>query len=182
MLEDKEIVLRFREGEEEAFRELYDKYAGYALRVAAAVTKRKASAADAVQETFIRVYKNIKSYDINQPFKPWFYKILINECNRLMKNVFRTIYFSDYFNNSPNEAYEDNHRILEHEELYEAIKGLKIIHRLPLILKYLNDFTENEIADILELNLNTVKSRLFKGRKKLREALEKQEERRRFHG
>lgn len=181
MLEDKESVLRFRAGDEEAFRDLYDKYAGYALRVAAAVTKSKAGAADAVQETFIRVYKNIGSFDIDQPFKPWFYKILINECNRMMKNIFRMVYFSDYFDNNPGETYKDDHRFEEYEELYDAIKGLKVIYRVPLVLKYLNGFKENEIADILELNLNTVKSRLFKGRKKLREVLESDEERRAIH-
>lgn len=182
MAEDYEMIERLRAGDESAFRELYDKYAGYALRVAAAVTKSKASAADVVQETFIRVYRNINSFDANQPFKPWFYKILINECNRLMKNIFRTIYFSDYFDNNPHEAYKDPYQFEEYEDLYRAIEGLKGMYRLPLILKYMNGFTENEIADILELNLNTVKSRLFKGRRKLREALEKHEERRPVHG
>lgn len=182
MTEDKELILSLREGDERAFRELYDKYAGYALRVAAVVTKSKSSAADAVQETFIRVYKSIKAFDINQPFMPWFYKILINECNRLMKNVFRTVYFSDYFDNNPSEAYKDEHRFEEYEELYGAIEKLKAIYRLPIVLKYMNGFSENEIAEILELNLNTVKSRLFKGRKKLREALGKHKERRQING
>ncbi len=128
MFDDKEAILRFRAGDEDGFRELYDKYAGYALRVAAAVTKSKASAADAVQETFIRVYRNMDSFDINQSFKPWFYKILINECNRLMKNIFRTVYFSDYFDNNPGEAYKEEYGFEEYEELYEAIKALKVIY------------------------------------------------------
>ena len=57
-------------------------------------------------------------------------------------------------------------------DLYEVIQTLDEHNRIPLILKYIKGFTEKEIADILGLNQNTVKSRLFKGRKRLKEQLE----------
>jgi RNA polymerase sigma factor (sigma-70 family) len=55
--------------------------------VATVVTKSRANTADAVQETFIRVYDHIDRFDPAKAFKPWFYRILLNECNRLMKVV-----------------------------------------------------------------------------------------------
>ena len=56
-------------------------------------------------------------------------------------------------------------------DLYATIQSLDDAHRIPLILKYVKGFSEKEIAQILSLNQNTVKSRLFKGRKRLKEQL-----------
>ena len=81
---EKELLEKVKNKDKKAFEELYNIYSEYALRVAFAVTKDKSNAADAVQETFIRVYKYIDGYDINKPFKTWFYNILINECNRIL--------------------------------------------------------------------------------------------------
>jgi len=182
MIDEKEMILRIKGGDEKAFHDLYEKYAGYALRAAAAVMRDRAGAADAVQEAFVRVYRNIDSFDIEMPFKPWFYKILMNECRRLMKNRFRTVSLSEYLESNPGEGEPDQYDFEEYEELRKAVRKLKEIYRIPLVLKYLNDFTESQIADILELNVNTVKSRLFKGRKKLKEVLEKLDERRMTNG
>lgn len=81
---EKKIIKRIKAGDWDAFSLLYNQYADYALRVGMAVTRSRANSADAVQETFIRVYRNIDKFDIDKPFKPWFYKILINECRRIM--------------------------------------------------------------------------------------------------
>jgi RNA polymerase sigma-70 factor (ECF subfamily) len=56
--------------------------------------------------------------------------------------------------------------------LVEIIQSLDDLYRIPLILKYIKGFSEKEIADIMELNQNTVKSRLFKGRQNLRHLLD----------
>ncbi|WP_353963323.1 sigma-70 family RNA polymerase sigma factor [Tepidibacillus marianensis] len=56
-------------------------------------------------------------------------------------------------------------------DLYEAIQSLNDNYRVPIILKYLRGFSEKEIAEILDLNQNTVKTRLYKGREKLKEIL-----------
>ena len=81
------LISKVKSGDKKAFEELYNIYAEQALRTAMAITKNKASAADAVQEAFIRVYNNINSFDESKPFSPWFYKILVNECNRLLSKL-----------------------------------------------------------------------------------------------
>lgn len=176
---EKDILKRVKEGDQEAFRELYNKYADYALRVATAITRSETTAADAVQETFIRVYYYIVDFDLSRPFQPWFYRILINECNRLMKKKGKTISISDYLENDMSFAKDDVHQFEEYELLYKAIGKLEDINRIPIVLKYLKGFSEAEIAEILAINQNTVKSRLYKGRQKLKEYMEKFEERRR---
>lgn len=168
-----DLIKKIKKGDKEAFRELYDIHFEKALRTAVVITKNKEMSKDAVQETFIRVYLNISSYNIEKPFEPWFYRILINECNRLLKkrgkiNSVDFHLLENSFSDQKNNDFTD---------LYESILSLNDIYKIPVILKYLQGFAEKEIASILDLKLNTVKSRLFKGREKLKIALEALERR-----
>ncbi|MHA6260899.1 RNA polymerase sigma factor [Sporosarcina sp. CAU 1771] len=163
-------VTKIKAGDKESFRLFYETYAEYAIRTASAITRNRELAKDAVQETFIRVYKGINSYNINLPFDPWFYRILTNECLRLLKKEKRLASFDDQdLENLPSHTHEALDGL---SDLYDTIQSLDDVYRIPLLLKYVKGFTEKEIASILDLNQNTVKSRLFKGRKQLRNQLE----------
>ena len=70
------VIKKVKRGDKQAFRAIYDEYYERAMRTAYSMTRDEADASDAVQETFIRVYQNINTFDINRPFKPWFYRIL----------------------------------------------------------------------------------------------------------
>ncbi|UTW70744.1 RNA polymerase sigma factor [Anaerobacillus sp. HL2] len=151
-----------KKGNRQAFRKLYDQYFDYAIRVATAVTHNHSTAADVVQETFIRIYKNIDDkYDEEKPFQPWFYRILINECNRYLKK-FSKIIPMDVNEDIHLPPENDRYQFEDYEDLYVAIQKLEDYHKIPIILKYLNDLTDQDIANALELNINTVKSRLLK--------------------
>lgn len=163
-------LTKIREGDKESFQHLYNTYAPSAIRTAYAITRHDELAKDAVQETFIRVYRNIDTYKPERPFAPWFYQILTNECMRMLKkeSMSSKVNFTDA-ERIPAlsvEAFD------ELSILYNMIQLLEDIHRIPLILKYVEGFTEKEIADILSLNQNTVKSRLYKGRNKLKKTLD----------
>ena len=84
-MQQEKWVRKIQAGDQAAFREFYEAYAGAAIRTASAITRNREMAKDAVQETFIRVYRQIGSYNPELPFDPWFYRILTNECLRLMK-------------------------------------------------------------------------------------------------
>lgn len=174
---EKVLLKKIKDGDCEAFEQLYSNYAEYSLRVALAVTMDKMSAADAVQETFIKVYRSINSFNFDKPFRPWFYRILINECNRVMGKTLNAVLVDDFTEKSI-QGYiseEDDYSFEEYENLYDAIQKLEDTSRVSIILKYLRGFKEAEIAEILGVNVNTVKSRLFKGRQKLRNIIEKLE-------
>jgi len=79
------------------------------------------------------------------------------------------MFWGDFTFDEP--AVKDSHSFEEYEDLYRAIQTLNDALRLPIILKYLNDFSEKEIASIMGLNINTVKSRLLKGRQKLKQKM-----------
>ena len=167
--QDIKLIKKIKKGNQQAFRVLYDSYVDYALRTAYAITKNKSDAADIVQETFIKVFRNIDSFDMNKLFRPWFYRILINESMRFLKRNSREAVTSsdqllDYLHHFQNE-------IRSYENLGIALDNLPKDTRTLLILKYLNAFTEKEIAEMLDISVGAVKSRLYKARNELRAGL-----------
>lgn len=169
-MKQEEWLGKIKSGDKESFRHFYEEYANSAIRIASAITRNREMAKDAVQETFIRVYRHISSYNSTLPFEPWFYRILTNECLRLLKKdaLFSNFKLTD-LENDPSLAQGSFDQLAD---LYDTIQSLGDAHRIPLILKYIKGFSEKEIADILSLNQNTVKSRLFKARKLLKEQLD----------
>lgn len=167
---ERKLIKKIKKGNQQAFRTLYDSYVDYALRTAYAITRNNSDAADIVQETFIKVYRNIDSFDLKRPFKPWFYRILINESRRFLKKRSRAGVTAssdellDYLHQSQFE-------VKSYDDLGIALENLPERTRTLLILKYLNAFTEKEIAEMLEMNVSTVKSRLYKARNDLRACL-----------
>ncbi|SHG01269.1 RNA polymerase sigma factor [Ornithinibacillus halophilus] len=167
--QDKKLIKKIKKGNQRAFKQLYEIHSNYALRTAYAITRNQSDASDIVQETFIRVYRNIDSFDVSKPFKPWFYQILINESKRYLKKMSQVemnvefehvLDYLFYFSNEGDMSIR--------EDIEWGIEQLDEIHRLVITLKYLNGFSVKEIAEMLEVNVNTIKSRLFKGRKQLK--------------
>lgn len=167
---EKKLIKKVKKGHDQAFKELYDTYAAYALRTVYAITRNPNHTSDIVQETFIKVYRNIHTFHLNKPFKPWFYQILLNESRSYMKkqNKQATSVESeqllDYLNH-------DSEQTTDFDFLENALDQLSHMHRTILTLKYINDFSEKEIAELLQLNVNTVKSRLFRAREKIRDLM-----------
>lgn len=164
---ERKMIRKVKKGNQLAFKKLYNSYADYALRTVYAITRNHNHSADIVQETFIKVYRNINKFDEKRSFKPWFYQILLNESRRYMKrqNKQATAVESDElidYLHKQNSDYEN------YDNLEQALDQLSEMHRTVLTLKYMNEFTEREIAQMLELNVNTVKSRLYKGRQRLK--------------
>ncbi|MGB2871590.1 RNA polymerase sigma factor, partial [Psychrobacillus psychrotolerans] len=164
------ILEDIRNGSRDAFKQFYDMYENYAIRTAKAITRNDEHAKDAVQEAFIRVYRNISSYNSTLPFDAWFYRILVNECYRILSKEKK---------NTPidTSTMENKEQLREHSkenlsDLYSMIQNMADIYRIPILLKYIKGFSEKEIVTILDLNQNTVKSRLFNGRNLLKTQLE----------
>ncbi|NMC56306.1 MAG: RNA polymerase sigma factor [Eubacteriaceae bacterium] len=150
-----------------SFKAYYEKYAEKALRVAAAVVRSDAAAADVVHEAFLRVYLNMHKFDNTKSFEPWFYRILINECRRAYRKINEAAPIEEYQNLA--EPVKS-----EYDFLYEAIGQLKKSQRIPIILRYLSGYSDKEVALILRLNLTTVKARIKRGKEKLRLILQKE--------
>lgn len=154
----------------QAFAALYERLAEPALRFAAAVMGNDSLAADAVQEAFLRVHRNLDRFDERKPFDPWFYRILLNECRRAMRWRKRL---------APVESMPDRAAPQqdEYRALYEAVGSMEIGLREPLVLHYLMGYRDREIAAILGVSVMAAKGRLKRAREKLRQELLKGDER-----
>ncbi|HIW34325.1 MAG TPA: RNA polymerase sigma factor [Candidatus Paenibacillus intestinavium] len=171
-MNDNQIIGKIQQGEQHYFRILYDKYFDYAVRVSTIILRNQQSLAkDVVQEAFIRVYRNLHQFDSDREFKPWFYTILLNECKRISEKNNYTVAADEQM---LEPLHQDRHSFIEYESLYIAIQQLDEHNRIPVILKYMHDMKDQEIADVLQENVNTIKSRLYKARIKLKNLLERE--------
>lgn len=168
---DKEIIEIYKNGNEEIFKCLVDKYSQSIYNLAVHFGKKEV-ANDAVQETFIKIWKNLNKFDKEKSsFKTWLFKIAKNTIIDLSRKK-RFFLFSDLEETVNDEDYsiveniEDDtplpDEILEKMENIEKLKN--IIEKMPknykevLVLHYQEDMTFEEIGEILEKPLNTVKS------------------------
>jgi RNA polymerase sigma-70 factor (ECF subfamily) len=174
--EDSELIPRVRRGDLAAFEALYDKYKGQVYRTALAITRDQSTAEDILQECFLRVYVHIDKVDVARPLSPWIHRIVVNlSYNWITKRRRWLPSLEEIIDQFAGDRHSSPERILEREELQrivqEAIHSLSFAQRVVIILFYLNGFSLEEIAYILDCPVGTVKSRLYYGRQNLRRKL-----------
>lgn len=117
--------------------------------------------ADVMQDTILISYRDIKKLKSPKYFNTWIYKILVNNCKK-------------YLEKNNKVAYEEHDQSVNYSadklELNELIGEIADTYKIPLILFYYNDLSLNEISEILDLPIGTVKSRLSRGRNLLEAA------------
>lgn len=134
------------------------------------ILKDKDAARDASQEAFIRAYKNFDKYDENSPFYAWYYKILKNVCLNIIRHNKKFSSLSLYENlelPSEEDPCEKADRELMNKAVSEALESLGNEEKEIVILKEMEGFSCKEIAQMLDIPLGTVMSKLFYARKKL---------------
>ncbi len=171
------LILRFQQGQPRAFEALYDRYKDYLYRLAFSVLRNEAEAEDAVQETFLDVLKALPTYDVDGParFETWLYRVAINRARmRLRRKRPELAKWDDLEEGlerlplpggqNPEPAVIDRETAVA---LWRAVDRLPDTHRLPVLLRYREGFSYEEIGEILGIQLGTVKSRLYNAHKKL---------------
>lgn len=180
---DKKSIERILTGDASAFSGILNRYLKPIYNFSASLTGDFEAAEDISQETFLKVWKNLKHFDQNKSFKTWIFAIAKNTAYDHLKKK-KNLPFS-YFENEdgtnplteiagndmlPDEFLErkDAAKILE-----KKLRGVPEHYRTILILFYKEDFNLREIAEILDLPYNTVKSRHSRALAKLKKELEK---------
>jgi RNA polymerase sigma-70 factor (ECF subfamily) len=168
-------------GKTESYRYIVEKYKVRAFNAALLFTGNREDALDLSQEAFYKAFRAIKSFQSGKNFYTWFYKILKNLCLNHYKRIkSRRIVFSDMQDkiksgwyvsqtDKPDEIFEENEL---REVLWRALKKLKAHDREILILKEFNELSYKEIAEILNIPIGSVMSRLFYARQKIAKILE----------
>ncbi|MGL4453372.1 MAG: sigma-70 family RNA polymerase sigma factor [Sarcina sp.] len=165
-------VKRAKKGDEEAFLFLMNECKKKLYRTAYSYVKDESLALDIVQETVYKAYISIDKLKKVEYFTTWITRILINNALDVVKKNNKVVYLADkqFFENI-----EDKEKISSEEKicLWEAIDSLEEKHREVIVLKYFNDMTVTEIAEVLSYPVGTVKTYLNKGLVRLRKIVEK---------
>ena len=130
---------------------------------------------EAVQNTIISIYYNLKKVKNYNYFKTWAIKILINEINKIYKTNKKrdslkdiSYYENTYFYNDISQMQKIENDI----DFDKVMNTLKYDEKIIVILKYTDQYTFEDISKILRLNINTVKSKFFRSREKLKKYYE----------
>lgn len=167
---DDALVQQFLDGDESSFRELIDRYGRRLFLVALNIFGNPDEAEDAVQETFVKVFKSLKRYEPRDQFSHWLHRILKNECLKCLKDRKRYVDWEkvDFSIQSSDMNPEKN--ILEGENqriIRQAIEKLKPEYQTIISLRYFSEMSYNEISQIMGISHTTVETWLFRARKRL---------------
>jgi RNA polymerase sigma-70 factor (ECF subfamily) len=179
LADDRELVRRAQRADKEAFEELVRRHQHRVFAVAGGILRQREDVEDIAQQVFVKAYFSLKRFDQRAAFSTWLYKITVNECWDLLRKrkVRPLIYESDLSEEqarqfgAPDERKEREPDISEKLEARQRVErlleGLDERDRTMLVLKEVEGFAVEEIAQILDLNANTVKVRLFRARRRI---------------
>lgn len=140
------------------------------FRYAFWLTRNHSVAEDLVQETFLRAWRSFDSLQKDAAAKAWLFTILRRENARMYERYRPELVDIDDVAIAQDDEYGPDER-QKQVELHRAILQLEPEYRDPLLLQVIGGFSGKEIADMLDLNNNTVMTRLFRARSKLRTLL-----------
>lgn len=172
--EEKELLNQARGGSIEAFEKILFLYEKPIYNYIYRLTRQKEDAEDLTQKTFIKLYKILKTINLEKSFKSWLYKIATNTTYDWFRKKKREAEFlvpeSDkYFETiDADEAYYD---VVEVGLLDKALAEIKPIFRSVILLYYKDGLTYQEIADTLQIPINTVKTHLRRAKEELKNKL-----------
>lgn len=179
------LVEQSRKGNVDAFEELIKDYKKSAYNIALRVLRNVEDAEDASQEALIKVYKNIQNFNMQSTFKVWLYRIVVNTClDFKRKKSINAVSIDENIdlggNNEVHREIADDsgnpdalvEKNFNNKLVNDAVNKLDDDYKTIIVLRDIQGFSYSEIAEILSCNLGTVKSRLNRARKSLKEILE----------
>ena len=186
MTSDEELVARATAGDQDAFGQLVQRWERPIYALAYRTLRREEEARDVVQDAFLRAYRGLKGFKGEAKFSSWLYRITLNLCRDWMRKerrapVVQVPEGSDPLDladqqAAPTESVED---LVARREMSAAVQlamaELPEEQRMAIMLKEYHGLTFQEIAEMLDCPLSTVKTRLYQGLTVLRRRLERQQ-------
>lgn len=171
--DDYSIIRQFIDGDQSAFQVLVKRHKEKVRNIIYITMNNSALVDDIAQEVFITVYRNLNHFRFESQFTTWLYRITVNRCKDYLRRINVRKIFSPI---------EDGYEVAEYSTpvenndiskiVMDAVSKLPVKLRMPLILKDIEGFSYQEISETLKCEMGTVKSRIFRGREKLKEILQ----------
>lgn len=167
-LSEREIVERVRRGDREAYRHIVTRYMTRAYSIALGYVHNHQDALDLSQDCFVKVFRKLKRYDSRRPFFPWMYEILKNLCldHLRSRKTKGEIPLEGLQIAGPHGEDRDLKAVV-----WRGIEDLSRDHKEIILLRYFQQYSYKEIAEMTGKPVGTVMSSLFYARAKLREIL-----------
>lgn len=162
-MDEEQTIERCRAGDLAAYRQIYDRYGQPLLRTAARMLGRPQEAEDAVQETFLKLFRSIGRFRRGARLSTYLFQILHNACIDMLRKRKRDARAaSDIESVGASSAHELSH------SLVEALDGLPARMKACFVLFAVERFSQEEVAAALGVNVGTVKTNIHRARRKLR--------------
>ena len=168
--QDRALVERYLENHPEAADTLVDRYQQRLFNVAFRMLGNVQDAEDVTQTVFFNVFRKLRTYDPRYKFFSWIYRMAVNESLNLLKRRKPAATLDDDLDIAAPGSGADSAAQVE-DQVTKALQSLNPDDRAVVILKHFMSFTYEEIAAVLEIPVQTVKSRLFTARDRLRLAI-----------
>lgn len=173
---DRDLILALQAGDLDALGALFDAYRAPVFRTVLAMTQDTDVAEDIVQDTFLRMHRYAARLDPERSPLPWLYRVAINLSNTYLRRRARwRVSLDDFIERLVGPVNTLPERVAEtHDQLAAleaALRRLSVDQRVVLAMFYLNEMSLQEIAEVLDCPVGTVKSRLHYGRHNLKQQL-----------
>lgn len=188
---DAQLVKRVLKGDQQAFARLLERYKDAIYNLCYRMLGSPQEAEDASQETFLRLYASLGNYDSKRKFSTWALRIATNYC---IDRLRRRHQGSVSLDTMPQDQEENSEPLIatlvsgellpeeqllrgeQSDEIERALQKLSPLYRTVLVLRYVEELSLDEIAEVLDIPVATVKTRLHRGREALRKALQQVEQ------
>lgn len=180
--EDRDLVLRCLSDDEAAYRRLLDKYRRPVYGIVRRMIPDEEDARDLAQEAFIRAFKNLRQFDLERRFSSWLFRIANNLCiDHYRRRKLNTVPMVRSFDGEteetwelpdpspgPGEVFSDRERA---RRLADTVQSLPPGYRVVIVMRHQQGLAYDEIAEALDMPLGTVKARIHRAHRLLREKL-----------
>jgi RNA polymerase sigma-70 factor (ECF subfamily) len=184
-LEDHRLLSGLQAGDAAAYERLIERFQTPIYKLAYRLLNDPADASDVLQEVFLKVFRNVENFRGDSSLRTWMYRIAVNEAHNRRRWLFRhrrgETGMDDVFEDAESrekplvDASETPFDFILNREaqllLEEGLAAINPVFRAALVLREVEDMSYEEIAEILEVSIGTVKSRIVRGREALRRYL-----------
>jgi RNA polymerase sigma-70 factor, ECF subfamily len=162
---DEDVVLYIQSKDQEVYFVIVERYQAKLLRYVKSIIRDDTKTIDVVQETFIKAFINLRSFDNKKKFSSWIYRIAHNEAINEIKKNKKEVSFEEDFDIESDENIIDNFEKKEISSiLYKCISKMPLIYSEPLILYGIEEKSYEEISDILMIPMGTVATRISRAK------------------